>query len=109
VVVVLLLLLLLLQVSFVRLPNFLIFVSVSVLVRTIVFSKGIIHRDLKLENFLFSSKAEDSELKMIGESFLHWRRCRLRFHCWCCSGFHFNGFRGTNFVRIFIAVPVLTS
>eukprot|EP00529_Nitzschia_sp_RCC80_P008869 CAMPEP_0113486848 /NCGR_PEP_ID=MMETSP0014_2-20120614/25206_1 /TAXON_ID=2857 /ORGANISM="Nitzschia sp." /LENGTH=1175 /DNA_ID=CAMNT_0000380529 /DNA_START=258 /DNA_END=3785 /DNA_ORIENTATION=- /assembly_acc=CAM_ASM_000159 len=28
-------------------------------------SKGIIHRDLKLENFLFSSKAEDSELKMI--------------------------------------------
>lgn len=28
-------------------------------------SKGIIHRDLKLENFLFSSSAEDSELKMI--------------------------------------------
>ncbi len=28
-------------------------------------SKGIIHRDLKLENFLFSSKAQDSELKMI--------------------------------------------
>ncbi|KAG7338289.1 protein kinase domain containing protein [Nitzschia inconspicua] len=28
-------------------------------------SKGIIHRDLKLENFLFSSKAADSELKMI--------------------------------------------
>lgn len=28
-------------------------------------SKGIIHRDLKLENFLFSSKAKDSELKMI--------------------------------------------
>ena len=28
-------------------------------------SKGIIHRDLKLENFLFSSKATDSELKMI--------------------------------------------
>ena len=28
-------------------------------------SKGIIHRDLKLENFLFSSRAEDSELKMI--------------------------------------------
>ncbi|KAL3913930.1 MAG: hypothetical protein SGILL_006299, partial [Bacillariaceae sp.] len=28
-------------------------------------SKGIIHRDLKLENFLFSSKASDSELKMI--------------------------------------------
>jgi calcium-dependent protein kinase len=28
-------------------------------------SKGIIHRDLKLENFLFSSTAEDSELKMI--------------------------------------------
>jgi hypothetical protein len=28
-------------------------------------SKGIIHRDLKLENFLFSSKAPDSELKMI--------------------------------------------
>jgi calcium-dependent protein kinase len=28
-------------------------------------SKGIIHRDLKLENFLFSSKKADSELKMI--------------------------------------------
>ncbi len=28
-------------------------------------SKGIIHRDLKLENFLFSSTANDSELKMI--------------------------------------------
>ena len=28
-------------------------------------SKGIIHRDLKLENFLFSSKDKDSELKMI--------------------------------------------
>eukprot|EP00539_Tryblionella_compressa_P011966 CAMPEP_0178807966 /NCGR_PEP_ID=MMETSP0745-20121128/17237_1 /TAXON_ID=913974 /ORGANISM="Nitzschia punctata, Strain CCMP561" /LENGTH=1004 /DNA_ID=CAMNT_0020468053 /DNA_START=129 /DNA_END=3143 /DNA_ORIENTATION=- len=28
-------------------------------------SKGIIHRDLKLENFLFSSTAKDSELKMI--------------------------------------------
>jgi calcium-dependent protein kinase len=28
-------------------------------------SKGIIHRDLKLENFLFSSTATDSELKMI--------------------------------------------
>jgi calcium-dependent protein kinase len=28
-------------------------------------SKGIIHRDLKLENFLFTSKAADSELKMI--------------------------------------------
>lgn len=28
-------------------------------------SKGIIHRDLKLENFLFSSKSSDSELKMI--------------------------------------------
>lgn len=28
-------------------------------------SKGIIHRDLKLENFLFSSKSADSELKMI--------------------------------------------
>jgi calcium-dependent protein kinase len=28
-------------------------------------SKGIIHRDLKLENFLFSSTAADSELKMI--------------------------------------------
>ena len=28
-------------------------------------SKGIIHRDLKLENFLFSSKSQDSELKMI--------------------------------------------
>jgi len=28
-------------------------------------SKGIIHRDLKLENFLFSSKAADSDLKMI--------------------------------------------
>lgn len=27
--------------------------------------KGIIHRDLKLENFLFSSSAPDSELKMI--------------------------------------------
>jgi len=30
-------------------------------------SKGIIHRDLKLENFLFSSTSPDSELKMIGE------------------------------------------
>jgi calcium-dependent protein kinase len=28
-------------------------------------SKGIIHRDLKLENFLFSGTAKDSELKMI--------------------------------------------
>lgn len=28
-------------------------------------SKGIIHRDLKLENFIFSSTAKDSELKMI--------------------------------------------
>ena len=28
-------------------------------------SKGIIHRDLKLENFLFSSQDPDSELKMI--------------------------------------------
>ena len=28
-------------------------------------SKGIIHRDLKLENFLFSSQAQDSELRMI--------------------------------------------
>lgn len=28
-------------------------------------SKGIIHRDLKLENFLFSSKDPDSPLKMI--------------------------------------------
>ena len=28
-------------------------------------SKGIIHRDLKLENFLFSSTSADSELKMI--------------------------------------------
>lgn len=32
-------------------------------------SKGIIHRDLKLENFLFSSTSQDSELKMIGEFF----------------------------------------
>ncbi len=31
-------------------------------------SKGIIHRDLKLENFLFSSTSPDAELKMIGES-----------------------------------------
>lgn len=30
-----------------------------------VHSKGIIHRDLKLENFLFSSTSKDSELKMI--------------------------------------------
>jgi len=30
-----------------------------------IHSKGIIHRDLKLENFLFSSKLIDSELKMI--------------------------------------------
>jgi calcium-dependent protein kinase len=30
-------------------------------------SKGIIHRDLKLENFLFSSNSPDSDLKMIGE------------------------------------------
>eukprot|EP00568_Trieres_chinensis_P018934 CAMPEP_0183320092 /NCGR_PEP_ID=MMETSP0160_2-20130417/65354_1 /TAXON_ID=2839 ORGANISM="Odontella Sinensis, Strain Grunow 1884" /NCGR_SAMPLE_ID=MMETSP0160_2 /ASSEMBLY_ACC=CAM_ASM_000250 /LENGTH=1192 /DNA_ID=CAMNT_0025486709 /DNA_START=164 /DNA_END=3742 /DNA_ORIENTATION=+ len=30
-----------------------------------IHSKGIIHRDLKLENFLFSSNSPDSELKMI--------------------------------------------
>jgi len=30
-----------------------------------IHSKGIIHRDLKLENFLFSTKLGDSELKMI--------------------------------------------
>ena len=30
-----------------------------------IHSKGIIHRDLKLENFLFSSTEPDSELKMI--------------------------------------------
>ena len=30
-----------------------------------IHSKGIIHRDLKLENFLFSSQDADSELKMI--------------------------------------------
>lgn len=30
-----------------------------------IHSKGIVHRDLKLENFLFSSKKADSELKMI--------------------------------------------
>lgn len=30
-----------------------------------IHSKGIIHRDLKLENFLFSSRDADSELKMI--------------------------------------------
>jgi len=30
-----------------------------------IHSKGIIHRDLKLENFLFSTKLIDSELKMI--------------------------------------------
>jgi len=30
-----------------------------------IHSKGIIHRDLKLENFLFSTKDTDSELKMI--------------------------------------------
>ena len=28
-------------------------------------SRGIIHRDLKLENFLFSSTSKDSELRMI--------------------------------------------
>jgi calcium-dependent protein kinase len=27
-------------------------------------SKGIIHRDLKLENFLFSSKSQDSEVSL---------------------------------------------
>jgi Protein kinase domain len=32
-------------------------------------SKGIIHRDLKLENFLFSSVSADSELKMIDFGF----------------------------------------
>lgn len=30
-----------------------------------IHNKGIIHRDLKLENFLFSEMEADSELKMI--------------------------------------------
>lgn len=30
-------------------------------------SKGIVHRDLKLENFLFESDSDDSPLKLIGK------------------------------------------
>ena len=35
-------------------------------------SKGIIHRDLKLENFLFSNRKADSELKMIDFGLSKW-------------------------------------
>ena len=31
---------------------------------------SIVHRDLKLENFLFESEAQDSELKLIGKIYL---------------------------------------
>lgn len=55
-------------------------------------SKGIIHRDLKLENFLFSSKATDSELKVRYYSFFFlWYLLEkktncfvLVYHCYCC-------------------------
>lgn len=46
-------------------------------------SKGIIHRDLKLENFLFSSQAEDSDLKMIDFGAFTLNRCSIFFEMNC--------------------------
>jgi calcium-dependent protein kinase len=46
-------------------------------------SKNIIHRDLKLENFLFSSAAKDSELRMIDFGFSKHFTYIGEIHCEC--------------------------